>query len=435
MGKLDLSRLRDVVDRMPLNHMHGRVIQVVGPVLEAELPGAKLGTLCVIGDDRPCEVVGFKGQRVLLSPLGSVTGVGHGERVSITDRQLSTPVGPELLGRVVDALGNPIDGRSLVAARRRGLHADAEAPMERAVIEHPLPTGVRLIDGAMPLARGQRVMIAAGSGVGKSTLLGMLARYVECDVVVACLVGERGREVREFVERNLGEEGLPRAVVVVATSDQSPALQVKAPLTATSIAEHFRDEGKRVLLLVDSLTRLALAQRQIGLAAGEPPTTKGYTPSVFSNLAPLLERTGPGSKGGSISAFYTVLVEGDDPNDPIADAVRGIVDGHIVLSRKLAARGHYPAIDLLASLSRVADRVWDEPHRVAAVRLRQLLSVYTENEELVKLGAYRKGTDAEIDEALDRFPIMANWMQQAERERVSWEGAVQELRRAVGLPA
>ncbi len=423
MARLDLSRLKAAVERVPLSHVRGRVTQVVGPVLEAELPGAKLGALCMVGEDRPCEVVGFKGQRALLSPLGSLAGVGHGERVSVTDRQLSAPVGPELLGRVVDALGNPIDGRPLVAAHRRDLVADAEAPMERAVIGDPLPTGVRIIDGAMPMARGQRVMIAAGSGVGKSTLLGMLARYVECDVVVACLVGERGREVREFVEHNLGS---------VATSDQSPALQVKAPLTATAIAEAFRDEGKRVLLLVDSLTRLALAQRQIGLAAGEPPTTKGYTPSVFANLAPLLERAGPGTGGGSISAFYTVLVEGDDPNDPIADAVRGIVDGHIVLSRKLGARGHYPAIDLLASLSRVADRVWDDPHRAAALRLRQLLSVYSENEELVKLGAYRRGTDAEIDEALERFPHMAAWMQQASNERISWKGAVQDLRKVVG---
>jgi flagellum-specific ATP synthase len=432
MARLDLSRLKAAVERVPLSHVRGRVTQVVGPVLEAELPGAKLGALCMVGEDRPCEVVGFKGQRALLSPLGSLAGVGHGERVSVTDRQLSAPVGPELLGRVVDALGNPIDGRPLVAAHRRDLVADAEAPMERAVIGDPLPTGVRIIDGAMPMARGQRVMIAAGSGVGKSTLLGMLARYVECDVVVACLVGERGREVREFVEHNLGSEGLPRSVVVVATSVQSPALQVKAPLTATAIAEAFRDEGKRVLLLVDSLTRLALAQRQIGLAAGEPPTTKGYTPSVFANLAPLLERAGPGTGGGSISAFYTVLVEGDDPNDPIADAVRGIVDGHIVLSRKLGARGHYPAIDLLASLSRVADRVWDDPHRAAALRLRQLLSVYSENEELVKLGAYRRGTDAEIDEALERFPHMAAWMQQASNERISWKGAVQDLRKVVG---
>jgi flagellum-specific ATP synthase len=240
--------------------------------------------------------------------------------------------------------------------------------------------------------------------------------------------------VREFVEHNLGPEGLPRAVVVVATSDQSPALQVKAPLTATAIAEAFRDEGKKVLLLVDSLTRLALAQRQIGLAAGEPPTTKGFTPSVFANLAPLLERAGPGTGGGSISAFYTVLVEGDDPNDPIADAVRGIVDGHIVLSRKLGARGHYPAIDLLASLSRVADRVWDDEHRQGALRLRQLLSVYSENEELVKLGAYRRGTDPQIDEALERFPAMAAWMQQSAQERVSWKGAIDDLRQAVGLP-
>jgi flagellum-specific ATP synthase len=431
--RLDLSRLRDRLQEVPLARVSGRVTQVVGPLLEAELPGARLGALCTVAGDRPCEVVGFKGQRALLTPLGSVLGIAHGERVEVSDQRLLTPVGPELLGRVVDALGRPMDGRPLSSARRRPLVADASPPMARDLLSEPLPTGVRLIDGAMPLAKGQRVSIAAGSGVGKSTLLGMLARYVECDVVVVCLVGERGREVREFVEDNLGEEGLKRAVVVVATSDQTPAVQIKAPLTATTIAESFRDEGKSVLLLVDSLTRLALAQRQIGLAAGEPPTTKGYTPSVFASLAPLLERAGPGTDGGSISAIYTVLVEADDDNDPIADAVRGIVDGHIVLSRAKASRGHYPAIDLLKSLSRVAGRVASPEHLAVAQRLRRLLAVYEENEELVRLGAYRPGASAEVDEAMARYPQLAAWAQQASDRPVPPQMALRQLAEVVGV--
>jgi len=429
---IDIGRLREGLATASLSKVRGRVTQVVGPLLEAELPGARLGALCTVAGDRPCEIVGFRGQRALLTPLGSVVGIAHGEVVEVSDQALLTPVGPDLLGRVVDALGRPMDGRPLVASRRRPIIADAAPPMQRDLLSEQLPTGVRLIDGAMPLARGQRVSIAAGSGVGKSTLLGMLARFVECDVVVVCLVGERGREVREFVEDNLGEEGLKRAVVVVATSDQTPAVQVKAPLTATTIAESFRDEGKSVLLLVDSLTRLALAQRQIGLAAGEPPTTRGYTPSVFASLAPLLERAGPGTNGGSISAIYTVLVEADDENDPIADAVRGIVDGHVVLSRAMASKGHYPAIDLLASLSRVASRVAAPDHLDAATRMRRLLATWRENEELVRLGAYRAGASAEVDEAMARYPHLSAWAQQDPAERIDPALSVRQLKQVVG---
>lgn len=429
---IDLRRLRDAVAAAPLARVQGRVTQVVGPLLEAELPGARLGAMCTVAGDRPCEVVGFKGERALLSPLGSVLGIAHGELVEVSDEALLVPVGHELLGRVIDPLGRPIDGRPLVPARRRPIVGEAPPSMARDLISEPLPTGVRLIDGAMPLAKGQRVSIAAGSGVGKSTLLGMLARFVECDVVVVCLVGERGREVREFVEDNLGPEGLARAVVVVATSDQPAAVQVKAPLAATTIAESFRDEGLSVLLLCDSLTRLALAQRQIGLAAGEPPTTKGYTPSVFAALAPLLERAGPGTNGGTISAIYTVLVEGDDVNDPIGDAVRGIVDGHVVLSRAIASKGHYPAIDLLNSLSRVAGRVAEPGHLAAATRYRRLLATYLENEELVRLGAYRAGANAEVDEALQRYPALSAWAQQDPAERIAPEVSVAQLRHVVG---
>jgi len=426
------GRLRDALATAPLSRVQGRVTQVVGPLLEAELPGARLGALCTVAGSRPCEVVGFKGGKALLTPLGSVQGISHGERVEVSDEALLTPVGDELMGRVIDALGRPMDGQPLVTAQRRPILGEAAPPMQRDLLSEPLPTGVRIIDGAMPLARGQRVMIAAGSGVGKSTLLGMLARFVECDVVVACLVGERGREVREFVEHNLGPDGMQRAVVVVATSDQSPAVQVKAPLTATAIAESFRDQGKSVLLLVDSLTRLALAQRQIGLAAGEPPTTRGYTPSVFANLAPLLERAGPGVGGGSISAIYTVLVEGDDHNDPVADAVRGIVDGHVVLSRKLASMGHYPAIDLMQSLSRVASTVASPDHLALARRLRRLLAVWLDNEELVRLGAYRQGADAEVDDAMARYPAVSAWSQQGSDEQVPVAEALASLAEVVG---
>lgn len=429
---ISTRRLRQQLATVSLSRVQGRVTQVVGPLLEAELPGARLGALCTVAGDRPCEVVGFKGGQALLTPLGSVQGISHGERVEVSDEALLTPVGDELLGRVVDALGQPMDGRPLVSAHRRPILGDAAPPLQRDLIGEPLPTGVRIIDGAMPLARGQRVMIAAGSGVGKSTLLGMLARFVDCDVVVACLVGERGREVREFVEHNLGPEGMKRAVVVVATSDQSPAVQVKAPLTATAIAEAFRDQGKSVLLLVDSLTRLALAQRQIGLAAGEPPTTRGYTPSVFANLAPLLERAGPGVGGGSISAVYTVLVEGDDHNDPVADAVRGIVDGHVVLSRKLASMGHFPAIDLMHSLSRVASAVATEEHLELARRLRRLLAVWLDNEELVRLGAYRPGASAEVDDAMARYPLVSAWAQQRSDERVGTDESLAALAQVVG---
>ena len=317
------------------------------------------------------------------------------------------------MGRVVDGLGRPSDGRGPIkSTRKRPLAGRPRDPLHRDLITMPLETGIRVVDGLMPVARGQRISITAAAGVGKSTLLGMLARWVSADVVVVCLVGERGREVREFLEHNLGESGLARAVVVVTTSDESPSLQTKAPQTATTIAEYFRDQGQDVLLLVDSLTRLAHAQRQIGLAAGEPPTTRGFTPSVFAMLPPLLERSGAGEGGGSISAFYTVLTDSDEENDPIADAVRGILDGHIVLSRQLAARGQFPAVDVLRSLSRVAHRVMEAEHAQLGATFRRLLSVWQENEELVRLGAYKRGASPEVDEALDRHPAMVDWLRQ-----------------------
>lgn len=413
----DLDGLKAALERASLIRSQGRVTQMVGPLLEAELPRATVGSLCTVGADKLCEVVGFRGQSALLVPLEPIRAVAHGDPVEVRDEALLCPVGHELLGRVLDGLGRAADGLGpLKTTRRRPIAGRARDPLKRDLIETPMETGVRAIDGLMPLARGQRLSITAGAGVGKSTLLGMLARWVNADIVVVCLVGERGREVREFLEHNLGEEGRKRSVMVVTTSDESPSLQVKAPQTATTIAEYFRDEGHDVLLLVDSVTRLAHAQRQIGLAAGEPPTTKGYTPSVFAMLPPLLERAGAGEGGGSVSAFYTVLTDTDAERDPIADAVRGILDGHVVLSRALAARGQFPAIDVLQSLSRVADRVSDPAHNRMATGFRRMLSVWRDNEELVRLGAYRRGASPEVDEALDRYPHMVRWLTQSPQD-------------------
>jgi flagellum-specific ATP synthase len=408
-----LATLRSAVGVLPRQQSEGRLLDAVGSLFEAELIGAAVGSVWEVQPNLLCEVVGFRGRRALLVPLESSEGAHFGARVAWRSDALQVPVGPTLLGRVVDGLGRPIDGKGPVTPwPRRPVTSDPVPAVQRARIHDRVTTGVRVIDGLMPLARGQRVAILAGSGVGKSTLLGQLARQVDTDVNVVCAVGERGREVREFLEENLGDEGMRRSVVVVATSDQSPAVQVRAAFTATAIAEAFRDDGQNVLLMVDSLTRLAMAQRQIGLASGEPPITRGYTPSVFRVLPELLERAGPGAGQASITALYTVLVEGDDIHDPIGDAVRGIADGHIVLSRRLASLGHYPAVDVLQSLSRLADRVCDEPHRRSAARFRALLATHSENEELIRLGAYRRGSSAEVDAALERMPAMTAFLRQ-----------------------
>jgi flagellum-specific ATP synthase len=308
------------------------------------------------------------------------------------------------------------DGPAIRTNEHRRVERMADDPLKRSLIDEPLQTGIRVLDGMLTVGKGQRIAIMAGSGVGKSTIMGMLARHVRADVNVICLVGERGREVREFIERDLGPEGLARSVMIVITSDRSPVLQVKGAFVATSIAEYFRDQGKDVLLMMDSLTRFAMAQRQIGLSSGEPPTTKGYTPSVFSLLPKLLERAGPGTNGGSITGVYTVLVEGDDMNDPIGDAVRGIVDGHIVLSRKLASHGHYPAVDVLESLSRVMVNVTADDHQGHALKIRQLMAVWSENEELIRLGAYRKGSSVEVDESIHKRNALESFLCQGVKE-------------------
>jgi flagellum-specific ATP synthase len=429
---IGIEDLEAALSRVRLRRARGRLLHAVGPLLEAELPGAVVGGMCTVGGCT-CEVVGFKERRALLMPLGATDGIGYGAEVVWQDEAVTVAVGEELLGRVLDGMGRPIDGGPRLGSRtRRPVSATAPDPLGRTLIAEPMATGVKVLDGLLTLGRGQRISIMAGSGVGKSTLLGMIARNVEADVNVVCLIGERGREVREFVELNLGPEGLARSVLVVVTSEQSPALQVKGAFLAQTIAEWFRDQGRDVLVLMDSITRLAQAQRQIGLAAGEPPTRGGFTPSVFSVMPALLERAGPGAGGGSITGIYTVLVEGDDIHDPIGDAVRGIVDGHVVLSRQLASHGLYPAVDVLASLSRLMGRVAEPGHRQAASRYRDLLATWRENEELVKLGAYRKGSDPAIDEAIARFPGLRDFQAQAIDETFRLETTVERLQAAVG---
>ena len=434
---LDLSGLFRSIGDARVARCTGRVVEVVGTLVEAELPGAAVGGLCVIEDNLLCQVVGFKERRALLMPFEAVRGVSFGSPVRLEQGSVRIGVGASLVGRVLDALGNPIDGGPQPrTSQYRPVDAEPPAAMRRQLISEPLTTGVRVLDGLITLGKGQRIGLMAGSGVGKSTLMGMIARGVTADVNVICLVGERGREVREFVERDLGPEGLSRSVVIVATSDRSPVLQVKAAATACTIAETFRDEGKDVVLMMDSVTRFAMAQRQIGLAAGEPPTTKGYTPSVFGALPGLLERAGPGEEGqGSITGIYTVLVEGDDIHDPIGDAVRGIVDGHVVLSRKLASHGHWPAVDVLGSLSRVMRTVVTPEHMGVADRVRDLMATWAENEELVRLGAYRKGTSPTVDEAIVRQPKLDAVLQQGIHDPHTLEATVKALAEAAGTRA
>ncbi len=367
----------------------------------------------------------------MLMPLSNPRGVGPGCEVLALGRPLQVPAGEALRGRVLDGLGRPADGRPLEGRlEMRAVENDPPHPLARRRICEPLGLGVRAIDGLLTCGKGQRMGIFAGSGVGKSTLMGMIARYTQADVNVIALVGERGREVREFIERDLGEEGLERSVVVVATSDEPAMIRLKAALVATSIAEHFRDQGLDVLFMLDSVTRFAMAQREVGLTVGEPPTTRGYPPSVFAMLPRLMERTGCGDRG-TITALYTILVEGDDMNEPIADTSRSILDGHIVLSRDLAARNHYPAVDILASVSRLATEVIDAEHRAAAEWLRRTLAVYRDAEDLINIGAYRHGSNADIDHAIAHMRSIEDYLRQGVEERCTWRDAVESLK---GLP-
>ncbi|MBP2653120.1 MAG: flagellar protein export ATPase FliI [Firmicutes bacterium] len=410
----------------------GKVTQVVGLLIESVGPRVSLGDLCFIQTSSkeivlPAEVVGFRQNHVLLMPLGEMQGIGPGSKVISAQGTLKVGVGKSLLGRVLDGLGNPIDGKGpLSCDDEYPLYNVPPSPLARQRISDKLFVGVRAIDGLLTMGRGQRVGIMAGSGVGKSTLLGMIARNTEADISVIALIGERGREVREFIERDLGEQGLQRSVVVVATSDQPALLRLKGAMTATAIAEYFRDQGHCVMLMMDSVTRFAAAQREIGLTVGEPPATRGYTPSVFALLPKLLERTGPSDKG-SITGIYTVLVDGDDMNEPIADAARSILDGHIVLARKLADQNHYPAIDVLSSVSRLMLEVVEKDHWTAAQKLRSLMAVYREAEDLINIGAYAPGSNARIDKAIAMITQIREFLQQSVFEQTQFDETYAQL--------
>ena len=398
----------------------------MGLVAESQGPDVRVGDLCRIcfrdgSHGLDAEVVGFRDDRVLLMPLGDLREVGPGCDVISTNHPLEVGVGEALLGRILDGLGEPMDDRGPLAATDfYPLYAEPPHPLRRQMVERPLSVGVRVVDGMLTLGTGQRIGIFAGSGVGKSTLLGMMARYTTADVNVISLVGERGREVREFIERDLGPEGLARSVLIIATSDQPPLIRLKAALTATAVAEYFRDQGRDVLLMMDSVTRVARAQREIGLAIGEPPATRGYTPSVFEMLPRLLERAGAGERG-SITGIYTVLVEGDDMNEPVADTVRGVLDGHIVLSRKIASRNFYPAVSVLESVSRVMPAIVSPEHLAAAGRIRDLMATYAESEDLINIGAYKAGSNARVDWALSHLDSVRGFLEQRVDESSSFE--------------
>jgi len=415
----------------------GRITQFFGLVLESNGPDVFLGELCNIysrakGDPIPAEVVGIKDGRVLLMPYGELRGIRLGSEVIGTGMPVQVPVGEALLGRVVNAFGEPLDGENLGSITEKyPLYAEGLNPLKRPRIKMTLETGVRAIDSMLTLGRGQRVGIFAGSGVGKSTLLAMIARNMDADINVIALVGERGREVLDFIEDSLGKEGLKRSVVVVATSDQPALVRTHAALTATAIAEYFRDQGKHVVLTMDSITRFAMAQREIGLAIGEPPTSRGYTPSVFAALPKLLERGGTASSGGSITALYTVLVEGDDINDPIADSIRAILDGHIVLSRELANHRHFPSIDILQSNSRLLAQLLSASECELTDKLIKLLSVYEKSKDMVEIGAYRMGSNELLDKAIKKLAKINAYLCQAKEEKVSKRAAFEQLRQVL----
>lgn len=418
--------LTRAVRQLPPHVFYGRVKHVLGLLVEGYLPETPIGALCMIHTQHhgarvavPAEVIGLKGEDAVLMPIGETYGMSTGDLIEQVQDAVTVRVTDALLGRVVDGSGAPMDGKAPIQdGELYRLYRPTSNPVERQLIETPLSLGVRAIDGFLTCAIGQRVVVMAGSGVGKSTLLGMVARHTAADVNVIALIGERGREVREFLEHDLGAEGLARSVVVVATSDQPALVRMRAAFAATSIAEYFRDRGANVLLVMDSLTRFAMASREVGLALGEPPTMKGYTPSLFSLLPRLLERvgTGVGAGSGSITGLYTVLTEGDDLMDPIADAVRAIVDGHIVLSRRLATMGHYPPIDLLQSLSRVMGNVVSDEHVAAMQIVRRALALYTEMEDFIRMGVYAAGKNPELDLAVKHIDAIQEFLRQAVTE-------------------
>jgi len=428
----NLQKYMNVVQECTPMRRCGRVSQVVGVIVESVGPTMTIGDVCWISSLNGTrkilsEVVGLRENRLLLMPFGQVDGISNESEIIPHRENISVPVGEGLLGRILDGMGKPIDGNGpVVVDDRRPIYSSPPAPLSRERIFKPVSTGIRSIDGLLTCGEGQRMGIFSGSGVGKSVLLGMIARNTEADVNVIGLIGERGREVREFIERDLGEEGLQRSVVVVVTSDEAAILRIKGALVATTIAEYFRDKGLRVMLMMDSVTRIAMAQREIGLAVGEPPTTKGYTPSVFTLLPKLLERAGTGSTG-SITGLYAVLVESDDLTEPVTDAVRAILDGHIVLSRKMASMGHYPAVDVLESVSRVMNDVIPKEHREAANRIKETLATYREAEDLINIGAYAQGSNQKIDHALSIIESVNGFLKQEIEEKVSYAETISSL--------
>ena len=429
-----LDRCRQAVRKLDPIQRNGKIDKIIGMVIESTGPVVDIGTICrVYGAKHSswtyAEAVGFKGNRVLLMPFGDLNGVVRGSVVESTGDVLRVPVGDGLVGRVIDGFGNPIDDQGPIRCERQYAVQNLPSnPLSRPRIDEKLSIGVRAIDSLLTCGKGQRMGIFSGSGVGKSTLLGMMLRNVAADVNVIALVGERGREVRDFIEKDLQAEGMGRSVLVVATSDQSAMMRLKCAMTATTIAEYFRDQGKDVLLVMDSLTRFAMAQREIGLAIGEPPVARGYTPSLYALLPKLLERSGKFTSG-SITGFYTVLVEGDDVNEPISDTVRGILDGHIVLSRQLAMRNQYPAIDILASISRLMNEIAPKEHLQMASTIRAILSAYYENIDLISIGAYKSGTNPKIDHAMANIDKINAFLRQDINEKLTFDQTMQQMQK------
>ena len=427
---LKLDKYKKIVKNESLFCEIGKVCEIIGLIIEADGPKSSIGDLCHIKTSQGvvnAEVVGFRDNKILLMPLSQMDGLKPGDCVTNTKAPMKIKVGKELIGRVLDGLGNPIDNLGEInTGRLYSTQANVINPLKRKLIREPLSLGIRSIDMFTTVGKGQRLGVFAGSGVGKSTTLGMMAKNTKADINVIALIGERGREVREFIESTLGEEGLKRSVVVVATSDQPSLVKIKAGFVATTIAEYFRDEGYDVLFMLDSVTRIAMAQREVGLAVGEPPATRGYTPSVFALMPKLLERAGSNDKG-TITGLYTVLVEGDDFNEPISDTVRSILDGHIVLSRDLAHKNHYPAVDILQSVSRVMNDVVDNNHKIAASKIRTLLALYHKNEDLINIGAYVKGSDRNVDKAIALIGDINAFLTQNTNDKIDFNFALNQL--------
>ena len=427
---IDMRKYEALLDQSYYSRL-GKVSKVVGLTVESIGPDANTHDLCqIISTDKKqrvlAEVIGFRDGRILLMPFEALTGIGIGSTVENINMIHQVKVGDNLLGMTLNGLGEPLDGSELVTSEYYPVETDPPAPLDRVIIDEVLPLGIKAIDGLLTVGKGQRIGIFSGSGVGKSTLLGMIARNTKADINVIALIGERGREVKEFIERDLGEEGMKRSVLVIATSDKPAIIRKKAAKTATSIAEYFRNQGKDVLLMMDSLTRFSMAQREIGLASGEPPVSRGYPPSVYSEMPKLLERAGNDATG-SITGIYTVLVDGDDFNEPITDTARGILDGHIILTRRLANRNHYPAIDVLQSISRVMSSIIDQKHKKLAGNFKKLLATYSDAEDLINIGAYKAGSNKEIDNAIAKINDINRFLTQGVEEKSSYEETVEQL--------